>query len=531
MEAHERSASDEVLVPVGTDRREGAAHFAALQQRMVSVHAAMRANRGGRSIVIVPSRPVDKWHEPAAEGQAYEERLLCLLLMLQDPGLSVVYVTSSRIAPGIVDYYLSLLPRALRRDARQRLTLLSAGDPSRRPLAEKLLERPRLLTRIRWSIAQRELCHLVPYTTTALERDLALALDIPVYGADPCHYHYGTKSGCRELFARAGVPHPLGVERVAGAGELIGAIARLRAVKPELSELVVKLDEGVSGNGNAIVDVRGLPRPGAEDERQRIAERLERMAPEAEGVRADAFLTKLAARRGIVEERITGWEIRSPSVQLEITPAGEVEIVSTHDQLLGGRGSQSYLGCRFPAEPSYARAITGLARKLGRQLADAGVIGRSAVDFVAVRDKADGWRPYAIEINLRKGGTTHPFAALEHLTGGAYHAETATFTTPAGAQKHYVASDHLESPSLRRLGHDGLLDLLDRGRLGFDRARQHGVVFHMLSSLDQLGRVGLTAVGDTAADAQRRYQHARAVLLEAAAFSATTARRPVSAAA
>jgi len=38
-----------------------------------------------RSIVIVPSRTIDKFHEPAAETQAYEQRLLCLLLMLRDP--------------------------------------------------------------------------------------------------------------------------------------------------------------------------------------------------------------------------------------------------------------------------------------------------------------------------------------------------------------------------------------------------------------------------------------------------------------
>ena len=190
----------------------------------------------------------------------------------------MVYVTSSPIAPGIVDYYLSLLPRALRAGARARLTLVAAGEASARPLAEKLLERPRLLTRLRWAIRDRELCHLVPYTTTALERDLALALDVPLYGADPVHAHFGTKSGCRELFARAGVPHPAGVEHIRSVPDAIDAIAALRAGRPELAQLVMKLNEGVSGEGNAIVDLRGLPQPGAAEERQGIAARLEGMA-------------------------------------------------------------------------------------------------------------------------------------------------------------------------------------------------------------------------------------------------------------
>jgi hypothetical protein len=490
--------------------------FAALQRRMVGVHVAERAQRSGRTMVVVPSRTVEKWHAPVAEHQAYEERLLCLVLRLRDPGLRIVYVTSSPVAGATVDYYLSLLPGPVRRSARARLTLLAAHDDSPRPLAEKVLEQPRLLTRIRWAIADRELCHLAPYTTTTLERDLALALDIPMYGPDPCHSHLGTKSGARRLFAQSGVPHPLGIENVTSKSDVVSAIARLRAVRPELAEVVVKLDEGVSGEGNAIVDVRWLPAPGDEDEAELIGARVAAMALEADGLTVEAYLAKLAGG-GIVEERIVGEELCSPSVQLELTPAGEVEVVSTHDQLLGGQSGQSYLGCRFPAAAGYARQITELALQVGRRLARAEVIGRCAIDFVAVRDRDGQWRPYAIELNLRKGGTTHPLATLELLTGGSYETEAARFVTPAGAHRHYVATDHLEAPELSQLDREALLDLVaGQPDLTFDRARRCGVVFHMISAL-QLGRLGLTAVGDSAADAQRRYERAQALVLDAAA--------------
>ncbi len=480
-------------------------------KRLEVVHAAMRAKRGRRCLVVVPSRTIERWHEPPAEAQAYEERLLCLMLMLRDPGLRLVYVTSSPVASAIVGYYLSLLPEAVRRGARARLTLLSAADRSARPLTEKLLERTHLLTRIRWCARHCEHAVLLPYMTTPLEQALAVALDMPLYGADPRHLHHGTKSGGRALFARAAVPHPLGVGRITSTRAAIEALARLRASKPNLVEAIVKLDDAVSGEGNAVIDLRGLPRPGTDGELRRIAERLARMTLEAGGVSVDAYLAELSRRGGVIEERITGRHVRSPSVQLEITPAGTVEIVSTHDQILAG---QSYLGCRFPAAPSYAAMITGLALKIGRCLADDGVLGRSAVDFVVARDHGGGWEPYAIEINLRAGGTTHPFAALALLTGGRYDADAATFTTAAGVAKHYVATDDLEAPSLRALGRDGLLALLHQRRLGFDHARRCGVVFHMLSSLDELGRVGLTAVGDSALDARRRYEQAQAVVLE-----------------
>ena len=107
-------------------------------------------------------------------------------------------------------------------------------------------------------------------------------------------------------------------------------------------------------------------------------------------------------RGGIVEERVVGDEVRSPSVQMWVTPLGELEVLSTHDQILGGPTGQMYLGARFPADPAYATAITSEAEKVGRVLAEKGVLGRFALGFVVVR-RGDEWTAHAIEVNLRKG--------------------------------------------------------------------------------------------------------------------------------
>src|SRR4051795_13120855 len=261
--------------------------------------------RRQQSVVVVPSRTIEKFHEPAAETQAYEERLLCLLLMLRDPEIRIVYVTSNPVAEPIVEYYLSLLPAASLPDARERLTMLSADDPSVRPLSAKLLERPTLLTRIRWAIPDHEDAYLVPYVCTEIEVELGHALGIPVNGADPALAHLGTKSGGRELFARAGVAIPLGHEHVRSRADVVDAIARLRAVKPRLGQVVVKLDAGVSGEGNAIVELAGLPVPGSRYEKHRIGQRFDAMQLEATGVPMAVYLDRLA-RGGVVEERICG---------------------------------------------------------------------------------------------------------------------------------------------------------------------------------------------------------------------------------
>ena len=211
--------------------------------------------------------------------------------------------------------------------------------------------------------------------------------------------------------------------------------------------------------------------------------------------------------------------MRSPSVQLRVTPLGDVELLSTHDQMLGGPSGQSYLGCIFPADPAYASAITRDAAKAGELLRDAGVIGRFALDFVVTRaSEGAPWETYAIEINLRKGGTTHPFLTLQFLTGGSYDAASATFTAPNGRKKFLVASDHLESPLYRGYTPDDLFDLVVRRGLHFGQTQQTGVVFHMLSALGSTGRLGLTAVGNSPEEARAIFDRARNVLDEEARF-------------
>ena len=500
--------------PVSVSQSE----FDRLQKKLVPLWKSIeRFNQDPQTIVVVPSMSIDAIGSGAVM-QAYEERFLFLLLLLRQPRARLIYVTSQTILPNIIDYYLDLLPGVIPSHARPRLFLIAPLDGSARPLSDKLLDRPRLIERIRSLIMDPDRAHLVPFNTTNREKELALRLGIPMYGADPKFFSLGTKSGCRQIFMEENVPHPLGHENLGSKEELIEAIAQMRTQKPSIKQVLVKLNEGVSGEGNAIVDVKGLPSVagGGDPGKQRalLEERLRAIQFESEGVTYESYMKKLQERKAVVEERIMGEEFRSPSVQLRITPLGKVELLSTHDQLLGGPSGQSYLGCVFPADKGYAALITREAAKVGRRLAKEGVIGRFALDFVVVRGEHGKWEPYAIEINLRKGGTTHPFLTLQFLTDGKYDPDTAIFTAPNGRQKFFVASDHVESPAYRTLTPDDLFDIVVRHNLHFGQTRQTGVVFHMTSALGELGRTGLTAVGNSREDAKALYDRAVAVLDE-----------------
>jgi PGM1 C-terminal domain len=489
--------------------------FAELQSRLAPLFRRVFPDRlAEQTVVVVPSLTLD--HEELAKlagANHYEERLLCMLMLLRLPHTHLVYVTSQPLSPTIVDYYLQLLPGVPISHARRRLTLLSCHDCSDTPLTQKLLDRPRLLERIRAAVPDPTSVHMTCFNATPLERTLSVRLGLPLYACDPTLNSLGTKSGSRETFRRAGVPLPDGFEHLRDARDIAEALAALKQRDPSLRRAAVKLDDGFSGEGNALFSFDGAP---ASVTVGALAAWVRRELPtrlrfEAAGETWERYAQKFARMRGVVEGFLEGDAVRSPSVQCRVDPLGAVSVISTHDQVLGGPSGQVYLGCRFPADPAYAREIRDAGVRVANVLRQDGVIGRFGVDFVSVR-RADRWEHAAIEINLRKGGTTHPFLMLQFLTDGAYEPDAGIFRTPTGQPCHYVATDNLADPAYRGLTPDDLIDIAVDNCLHFHGATQQGVVFHLIGALSPFGKLGMVCVGDCAASAERYYRETIAVL-------------------
>jgi hypothetical protein len=503
-------------LPTGLSEEQANAEFDRLQAKLTPLWNSMRTmTQDEQTIVVIPSINTDA-RVSGVRQQALEERFLFLLLLLRQPRARLIYVTSLEIHQEVVDYYLDLLPGVFSGHAKKRLFLVSPLDGTQGPLSRKLLERPRLIDHIKSLIPDPGRAHMVPYNTTEMERDLAIRLGIPMYGADPRTFYLGTKSGCRKIFGEEGVSYPLGIEDLHSPDELVQAIMVMRRKKPSIRKVVAKLNEGVSGLGNANIDLSAVPPIDDARERTAILEAVEAMAFESPKMTWTRYAEQLTGSGGIVEELISGREFRSPSAQLRVTPLGEVEALSTHDQMLGGPSGQAYLGCKFPATVEYGPQIMAEAMKVGRRLKKEGVIGRFALDFVTVLNDKDEWEVYAIEINLRKGGTTHPFLTLQFLTDGTYDADAGVFRTPRGETKAFVASDHVHSPEYRAFTHSDLFDIVARHGLHFDHTRQKGVVFHMVNGVAEQGALGLTAVGNDRDEAQALYDKTVTVLDEEA---------------
>ena len=224
----------------------------------------------------------------------------------------------------------------------------------------------------------------------------------------------------------------------------------------------------------------------------------------AENLSAETFFEKFEQMEGIVEIFVEGEIKTSPSVQCRITPVGTIDILSTHDQDLGGEYGQIFLGASFPANEEYAVALGESGKKVSEELRKYGVLGRFGVDFMSVNENGD-WKHYAIEINLRKGGTTHPYLMLQFLTDGDYNAEDGHFYMHEHKKRFYFATDNLQRDCYKGLTPHDLIDIAMCHGLHYNGATEEGVMFHLISTLSQYGKVGLVAIGSTPQRAKEYY--------------------------
>lgn len=438
------------------------------------------------TLVVVPSLSLPQDELRRITGaRYYEERLLFLLLTLREPGVRVVYLSSTPIDGDIVDYYFGFLPDP--EDAAKRLTLISLDDPCSQPLTRTLLSRPDAVERIRQAVDGD--AWMVPFVLSELEEELASLLGVPLYGPATSLAYYGSKSGAREVGQEAGVPMARGFGDLRTAAEIQDAIDALPGER-----VMVKLNDGYSGLGNAIV---------SKDAGSAVSF-------SAAGETWESFSAKIAERGAVVEEFIEHQPLYFPSALARITPGGHYDVVATHDQVLGGANNDVYQGCTFPAAPEYRAEVGASAARIARIMAERGVVGLFGMDFFALKADA-GYAALLCEINLRIGGTTHPFGAALLTTGATY--DPGTGLLMVGDQpKYYTATDNCAAACLRGRSPGEVVRMTERLGLGFDAARRTGNVFHLLGAIPEHGKLGFTSIGDSREEADELHRLTRLAL-------------------
>jgi hypothetical protein len=491
--------------------------FAALRRRLPSLWREVFADEEQHyTSVVVPSVTLESSQlAQMPEHLQYEEVLLFLLIRLRNPRARLVYVTSLPLTPLILDYYLQFLSGIPAPHAAARIRLFAAYDGSPRPLTEKILERPRLIARIRAAIADPSRAYLTVLRSTDLERRLAVRLGLPLNAADPEAERLCAKSSIRRLLASAGIPTPRGVENLRDEKDLLDALAGLRREIPSLRRAIVKLETSFLDEGRALVDLPEDPDRAA----TRAALRSARVSDP--GGNPEAFLQRFEREGGVVEELVEAPHRADASVQLRINPVGQVFLTSTHDEVRGGPLGLDACGCSFPAHDDYRRELQELGLRIGGLLAERGVVSRLSIEFLLHRDREDRpWRLLTSKVNLGVGGSTHPLLAVRLLTDGALDPDSGQFRSPSGRLKFYRCTDRLVSGAYRQLAPEDVIELMTLQQLNYSAHSERGALFYMLGGVSATGRLGMVAIGNSRQEADAVFASAVAVLDAACATPA-----------
>eukprot|EP00557_Chaetoceros_sp_GSL56_P007816 CAMPEP_0176505614 /NCGR_PEP_ID=MMETSP0200_2-20121128/16594_1 /TAXON_ID=947934 /ORGANISM="Chaetoceros sp., Strain GSL56" /LENGTH=675 /DNA_ID=CAMNT_0017905191 /DNA_START=290 /DNA_END=2320 /DNA_ORIENTATION=- len=541
-------------------------------------HRSLRGETS-KTIVIIPSMDLDatELKRMGSTAEFYEERQLYqLFLLVRDPSFKIIFLSSNPVDMVTTRYYLTLdgCSDSELKNRLSRLVLLNPkGDGNtNHSLSQKLNQNDKILRTIRnivekFSEGESPSCGLSFFCGSDSNDEISNKLKVRSLEANGRHLYFGSKQGSRQIFRKCGVPCAPGTPDIEDDDLLstpqsgdswsrnhrficdphnlaIGIARQIVLKNVKSSKWVVKLNQGFSGKGNAClnleeilkkkyIDSNGLPLYG-NDLVNAVAQDIEMEFPnmnfecKTSSWKRDATHAGYAEqipRLGVIAEAfIEGSVVTSPSVQAVIDPklVGEhrIEILSTHEQVLSG---QVYTGCINPASEPYRSQIVKYTKKIGEALAEESIVGHFSSDFIAVKKCINGidqWTIKAIELNLRQGGTTHPYSTMAILCGG--HTDfDGVFRTKEGRQRSYVATDNYIDHRLKGLkSKDFLREFSSTSdpsirKLRWSEDTKTGVIFHLLPFLEY-GKIGFTAIGETPEEADLLFKRVSDMLIDIA---------------
>lgn len=474
---------------------------------------------GERTLVIIAGMNSDSFSLKNVKGlHYYEERMLFFLFLLRYSKTKIVYITSEGFNEHLFDYYISLTAKdeGKIKDMRSRLIHIEIPDSKEDlPLTKQILDNPRIINQITSSINNPNTAVLRCYNPTIMERKLSVKLNIPLFAPRAEFEFAGTKSGSRKIFKLAKVNQIPGCSNLKNFSELSLAMAKLMKNYPYYKKLVIKLDQSASGRGNSIFDVKEFLKTNhieinvhtdvkklATIIRKKMNEYLSFQMPNQNFTE---YMKQFDKGGGIVELYIPGDIKYSPSTRILVTSQGEPKVLSAHEQILGGPDKQKYLGSSFPCMESHRKLIINESKKIAKYMANKGILGNFSVDFVIVYNaKKEVKKVYAIEINLRKIGSTNPFVTAHYLTNARYSSRDGQMHW-RDKTIHYVSMDFIESEKYKNISSIKLVDLIKNSKINFNRTKNKGVFIYMPGMAEKFGRFGALCIGYSNEEAKRTY--------------------------
>ena len=150
----------------------------------------------------------------------------------------------------------------------------------------------------------------------------------------------------------------------------------------------------------------------------------------------------------------------------------------------------------------FRKKVIEYTRKIGEVFESLEIYGNYGVDYLATATD----ELYALEINLRITGTTHPNMTMRLLINGEYNENTGMFVSKSGEEKYYIASDNVVDESFINFVPKDIIDILETSEYKFDKEKEIGAVLHLVGAVSEHGKFGVTCIDNSIESAKEMFK-------------------------
>ncbi|XP_009080916.1 PREDICTED: IQ domain-containing protein H [Acanthisitta chloris] len=523
-------------------------------------HLAANWNRirtSRRTIIHIPSLGYSQCIREQIPDLALQQNMqLGRLCDILDANVDVIYICPLRLSEDLLQYYHKLLglQAAVRSgnpedmaDLQDRFKILTPEAINSFPqhhmcLATQLKYSPKTIQRIQALIQGRD-AYMVGGVPHQDELAVADMLQVPILGSGPeVAQQCSTKSGSKRIFASAGVPTPPGESDIHSQEQMVRALSRLILDNMEVQRWLFKVNDESGGNGTAYCDVishlecyhwvqkeqqRHSPEMWRKSQAWELA--LVEISQELPGLLAqhvqplnekrfptwEKFLQTFLTQGGVIEAFPHSTRVTNLTVDMLIEPTGEIQIVSSGDQLHAD-GPLRSSGTTIPQRSVDPEVLTSLCSKIGETCRSKGVLGYFSVDFVTfTHPQTMEQQVWATDLDLCYSDQLALTQLALYLTDGNLDCGSSCLGAPLGSKQIQcqriqhertktppprstqcaVMSTQLRHSNLSGIYYNLLLQRCKAHGVGFDIQEKQGTVFLLYDDQKQY-RLGVITIGE-----------------------------------
>ncbi|XP_073425008.1 IQ domain-containing protein H isoform X1 [Dendrobates tinctorius] len=538
---------------LGESRERHLRNFRSRRKHLASNWNHIRTCR--RSIIHIPSLGYTERQRSQTPDLHIQQNLqIGRLCDIADPNVDVIYISPVKLDEETEQYYRKLL--GLRaavlsgnpQDATElhdRFTILTPEAVDRFPnhhmcLSTLLKYSPKTLRRIR-NLTQGRETYIIGRVPHIDDLTVADMLGVPVLGTEPDVAHlYRTKSGSKRIFASANIPTPPGQYDIYNQEQFFSSLSQLIIDNLLVTRWLFKVDNECGGNGSAFCDtaahlpcyawaVKERQRYSAQTWKQKWAQEkaLQRIAQELPWVLAhyaqpinrsryptwDKFLQVLVSQGGVIEAFPPAESITCLTIDLLISPDGEIHMLSCGDQI----HSVSPLHCVGSSVPQCSvppDILTSMCDGVGEACKTRGILGYLSLELVTFIDPQSFEQEiWATDLDLCYSDQLAMTQLLLYLTNGTLDCRSSRLTVPLVPKKvrrsrHNaqpaetiilervaVLSTRMVHTNLSLVYYNVFFQMCKAHGIGYDVKEKQGTVFALVEN-QKRHRIGMMSIAE-----------------------------------